>query len=165
MRSGILELTARVGSITAQQTMLLAVSRHMYDPTSSAWDLGLVGLFQFMPGLATTSVAGHCADRMHRGRIVAARLAAHSVTAALLVVAATTLILRAVRPFQMSGQQALLPMLVRRQCDGRPVTYVCSNWKSVFGEISECNADWQISFSAVLWKEWEEILERGEIER
>jgi MFS family permease len=117
-------MTARVGSITAQQMILLAVSWHMYDLTSSAWDLGLVGLFQFMPGLATTFIAGHCADRMHRGRIVAVCLAAQAVTAALLMAATLThvvtrdvllalsLALGAIRPFQMAGQQALLPMLV-----------------------------------------------------
>lgn len=119
-------MTARVGSITAQQMILLAVSWHMYDLTSSAWDLGLVGLFQFIPGLATTFVAGHCADRMHRGRIVAVCLAAQAITAGLLAAAtamhvvtrdvllalALALVLGAIRPFQMSGQQALLPMLV-----------------------------------------------------
>ncbi|CAN7796310.1 MFS transporter [Caballeronia sp. LjRoot34] len=104
--------------------LMLAVSWHMYDLTSSAWDLGLVGLFQFVPGLAMTFVAGHCADRMHRGRIVAVCLGAQGAMAALLAVATVmhlvtrdvllglSLILGAIRPFQMSGQQALLPMLV-----------------------------------------------------
>lgn len=117
-------LTARVGSITAQQMLMLAISWHMYDLTSSAWDLGLVGLFQFIPGLATTFVAGHCADRMHRGRIVAACLVAQAATATLLALATgahivtrelllgLSLVLGAIRPFQMSGQQSLLPMLV-----------------------------------------------------
>jgi MFS family permease len=117
-------LIARAGSITAQQMLMLAISWHMYGLTSSAWYLGLVGLFQFVPGLATTLVAGHCADRMHRGRIVAVCLAVQAATATLLAVATMThivtrdlllglsLILGAVRPFQMSGQQALLPMLV-----------------------------------------------------
>jgi predicted MFS family arabinose efflux permease len=117
-------LIARVGSISAQQMLMLAISWHMYDLTSSAWDLGLVGLFQFIPGLATTLFAGHCADRMHRGRIVAVCLGAQAVVAALLVVSTAThvvtrdlllglsLILGAIRPFQMAGQQALLPMLV-----------------------------------------------------
>lgn len=117
-------LVARVGSITAQQMLMLAISWHMYDLTSSAWYLGLVGLFQFLPGLATTLVAGHCADRMHRGRIVAVCLAAQAAMATVLAVSTMThivtrdlllglsLILGAIRPFQMSGQQALLPMLV-----------------------------------------------------
>jgi MFS family permease len=96
----------------------------MYDLTSSAWYLGLVGLFQFIPGLATTLVAGHCADRMHRGQIVAVCLAAQAAIATVLAVSTTmhmvtrdlllglSLVLGAIRPFQMSGQQALLPMLV-----------------------------------------------------
>ena len=117
-------LIARIGSITAQQMLMLAISWHMYDLTSSAWYLGLVGLFQFLPGLATTLVAGHCADRMHRGQIVAVCLAAQAATATLLAVSTMThlvtrdlllglsLVLGAIRPFQMSGQQALLPMLV-----------------------------------------------------
>jgi len=117
-------LIARVGSITAQQMLMLAISWHMYELTSSAWYLGLVGLFQFIPGLATTFVAGHCADRMHRGKIVAVCLVAQAATATLLAVSTMThmvtrdlllalsLILGAIRPFQMSGQQALLPMLV-----------------------------------------------------
>ncbi|MFM0397437.1 MFS transporter [Paraburkholderia phytofirmans] len=117
-------LIARVGSITAQQMLMLAISWHMYDLTSSAWYLGLVGLFQFMPGLATTFVAGHCADRMHRGRMVAVCLAAQAATATLLAISTMShivthdlllglsLVLGAIRPFQMSGQQALLPMLI-----------------------------------------------------
>ncbi|MDR5759184.1 MFS transporter [Caballeronia sp. LZ035] len=117
-------LIARIGSITAQQMLMLAISWHMYDLTSSAWNLGLVGLFQFAPGLATTLVAGHCADCLHRGRMVAACLALQAVAAALLTAATSThhvtrdallalsLALGAIRPFQMAGQQALLPMLV-----------------------------------------------------
>ncbi len=117
-------LIARVGSITAQQMLMLAISWHIYGLTSSAWDLGLVGLCQFIPGLATTFVAGHCADRMHRGRIVAVCLTAQAAIATLLALLTLThiatrdvllglsLILGAIRPFQMSGQQALLPMLV-----------------------------------------------------
>jgi hypothetical protein len=50
-------LVARAGSITAQQMLMLAISWHMYDLTSSAWDLVLVGLFQFVPGLAMSVVA------------------------------------------------------------------------------------------------------------
>jgi MFS family permease len=117
-------LIARIGSITAQQMLMLAISWHMYDLTGSAWDLGLVGLCQFVPGLATTLIAGHCADRLHRGRMVAACLALQALAAALLSVSTAThsvtrdallalsLALGAIRPFQMAGQQALLPMLV-----------------------------------------------------
>ncbi|SAL55312.1 major facilitator transporter [Caballeronia sordidicola] len=117
-------LIARIGSITAQQMLMLAISWHMYELTSRAWDLGLVGLFQFVPGLATTLIAGHCADRLHRGQMVAVCLALQAIAATLLLISTAThsvtrdallafsLALGAIRPFQMAGQQALLPMLV-----------------------------------------------------
>ena len=41
---------ARLAGVTANQMLMVAVAWHMYDITSSAWDLGLVGLFQFVPG-------------------------------------------------------------------------------------------------------------------
>jgi MFS family permease len=59
----------------------------MYDITGSVWDLGLVGLFQFVPALLFTLPAGHVADRYHRGRIFAGCLFLQSVVAITLVVA------------------------------------------------------------------------------
>jgi hypothetical protein len=47
------------------------VAWHMYELTSSAWDLGLVGLFQFIPALLVTLPAGHVGERFHRGRQLA----------------------------------------------------------------------------------------------
>ena len=65
---------ARLGGTMANQMLMVALAWHMYDITSSAWDLGLVGLFQFVPALVFTLPAGHVADRLHRGRIFAACL-------------------------------------------------------------------------------------------
>ncbi|MEI6735169.1 MAG: MFS transporter, partial [Comamonadaceae bacterium] len=42
---------ARLAGVMANQMLMVAVAWHMYDITSSAWDLGLVGLFQFVPAL------------------------------------------------------------------------------------------------------------------
>ena len=70
---------ARVLGITANQMLMVAVAWHMYELTGSAWDLGLVGLFQFIPALLMTLPAGHVADRMHRGRLFALCLAAQAV--------------------------------------------------------------------------------------
>ena len=39
---------ARLAGVSANQMLMVAVAWHMYDITSSAWDLGLVGLFQFV---------------------------------------------------------------------------------------------------------------------
>lgn len=120
---------ARLAGTAAQQMLMVAVGWQMYELTDSAWDLGLVGLYQFVPALLLTLPAGHAADRLHRGRIVAACLLAQAL-AALILVAATegwgqaggwmsrdlllglSLLLGLTRAFQMPAQQALAPLLV-----------------------------------------------------
>jgi MFS family permease len=62
---------ARLAGVSANQMLMVAVAWHMYDITSSAWDLGLVGLFQFVPALVLMLPAGHAVDRFHRARIFA----------------------------------------------------------------------------------------------
>ena len=115
---------ARVAAVAGLQMLLLAIGWHMYELTGKAWDLGLVGLFQFAPALLTTLAAGHVADRMHRARLVALCQAAQACVAAVLAVSTArhavgrdmllgmSVLLGAIRPFQMSAQQALVPMLV-----------------------------------------------------
>ncbi len=46
---------------------MVAVGWQMYELTGSAWDLGLVGLYQFLPALLLTLVAGYVADRGYAG--------------------------------------------------------------------------------------------------
>ncbi|MCX8518377.1 MAG: MFS transporter, partial [Rhodoferax sp.] len=45
---------ARLSGVSANQMLMVALAWHMYDITNSAWDLGLVGLFQFIPALLLT---------------------------------------------------------------------------------------------------------------
>lgn len=115
---------ARLSGVMANQMLMVAVAWHMYDITSSAWDLGLVGLFQFIPALLMTLPGGHVADRLHRGRIFAACMLAQAVVAAWLVGATQwghvtrelifglSVLLGMARAFQMPVQQSLTPMLV-----------------------------------------------------
>ena len=115
---------ARVTGILSNQMLMLAVAWQMYDLTSSAWDLGLVGLFQFIPALLMTLPAGHLADRLHRARIFAACMATQAAVALVLLVSteflwttrelilALSVVLGVVRAFQMPAQQALTPLLV-----------------------------------------------------
>jgi MFS family permease len=114
---------------------MVAVGWQMYELTGSAWDLGLVGLYQFVPALLLTLVAGHAADRFRRSRIVAACLVGQGLVALLLVLATfgvdfgvglgagqpwvsrglllgLSVALGAARAFQMPAQQALIPALV-----------------------------------------------------
>ena len=78
---------ARLVGNMANMMLMVALAWHMYDLTGSAWDLGLVGLFQFVPSLLMTLPAGHVADRLHRGRIFAACMVLQAVVALLLVAA------------------------------------------------------------------------------
>lgn len=115
---------ARMLGTAAQQMLMVAVGWHMYDITGSAWDLGLVGLFQFVPALLLALYAGHVVDQHHRGRILALCLAAQGGVAAVLLGAhlgnhdsrglllGLSLVLGAVRAFQMPAQQSLTPLLV-----------------------------------------------------
>src|SRR5512145_3269848 len=81
-------LLARLAGTSANQMLMVAVAWQMYDITLSAWDLGLVGLFQFVPALVMTLPAGHVVDRLHRGRIFATCMLTQA-TVALLLLAAT----------------------------------------------------------------------------
>src|ERR1700712_2935795 len=78
---------ARLFGTAASQMLLVAIGWHMYDLTASAWDLGLVGLYQFVPALLLALYAGHIVDRHHRGHIVAACLSVQSMVALSLLVA------------------------------------------------------------------------------
>ncbi|MDY0744423.1 MFS transporter [Paucibacter sp. R3-3] len=115
---------ARTGWTLGSQMLMVAIGWQMYDLTSSAWDLGLVGLFQFAPALLLTLVAGHVADVFHRGRIVGLCLLLQTIAAALLVSAivehwasrelllAVSVLLGMARAFQQPAAQALTPMLL-----------------------------------------------------
>jgi MFS family permease len=62
-------LFARALSSIAFQGSAVAIGWLIYDRTRNPFDLGLVGLFQFLPMLALTLPAGHLADQFDRRRI------------------------------------------------------------------------------------------------
>ncbi len=120
---------ARLFATTGNQMLMVAIGWQMYELTGSAWDLGLVGLYQFAPALLLTLVAGHVADRMHRGHIIAVCMVVQASVASILVAATQgwaapgdwvsrelllgmSVVLGVVRAFQMPAQQALTPVLV-----------------------------------------------------
>jgi len=118
---------ARVVGTLANQMLMVAVSWQVYDITNSAWDLGLVGLFQFIPALLMALPAGHVADRLHRGRIFAACMLTQAAIALLLMagsqggfttrelILGISVLLGVARAFQMPAQQALTPLLVPQE--------------------------------------------------
>ena len=115
---------SRLAGTAAGQMLLVALGWQMYDLTSSAWDLGLVGLAQFVPALLLALPAGQQVDRHDRRRVLAAVLALQVVVALGLATAsaaglmgrgallAVSLALGGLRAFQMPASQALLPQLV-----------------------------------------------------
>jgi MFS family permease len=129
---------ARLGGTMANQMLMVALAWHMYDITLSAWDLGLVGLFQFVPALLFTLPAGHLADRLHRGRIFAFCMGAQALAAGVLLAAihghfgsrelilGISVLLGMARAFQMPAQQALTPQLVPSVLLQRAITLSAS---------------------------------------
>lgn len=114
----------RLAGTTAQQMLMVALGWQMYDTTASAWDLGLVGLLQFIPALLLTLPAGHIVDRHDRRRLLAMCLGLQLLVGLLLalgtaggwigreLILGLSLLLGVARAFQMPSQQALAPTLV-----------------------------------------------------
>lgn len=115
---------ARIFTTMANQMLMVGVGWQMYDLTHSAWDLGLVGLAQFLPALALTLVVGQVADRFDRRRVLALCLAAQALVVLVMVwstlagwisrehILLASIALGAAKAFQMPTQQALAPLLV-----------------------------------------------------
>lgn len=117
-------LVARVAGTAANQILMVALGWQMYDLTGSAWQLGLVGLLQFLPALLLTLPAGHLVDRYDRRWLLCASLLTQGLVALVLTmgsvggwvsantVLAMSVLLGAARALQMPSLQALTPSLV-----------------------------------------------------
>jgi MFS family permease len=102
----------------------VAVAWQVYAITHRPFDLGLVGLAQFLPGVLLFLLAGHTADRVPRQRILATCCAAFAVCSLALVgitlhgissvwpIYAVLLGNGAVRAFNGPASQAFVPLLV-----------------------------------------------------
>ncbi len=116
--------SARVCSSFAFQMQSVAIGWQVYALTGSAFDLGLVGLAQFLPILLLTLAVGHAADRYDRRRIVAMCQAVEVATSATLALGtatgwlgvhgifATVTVIGAARAFESPTLSALMPGLV-----------------------------------------------------
>ena len=113
--------------ISAYQILTVAVAWQLYDITSSALDLGLFGLFQFLPALIFALPAGQAVDRYNRVHIVTLCLIVQAGVGACLylttaqgfisrdIIFLMALFLGLTRSFQMPAQQSLTPSLVPRK--------------------------------------------------
>src|SRR5437773_12088471 len=75
----------RIAGTMAAQMLMVALGWQMYELTASAWDLGLVGLYQFAPALALALLAGPVNDRHDRRRVLATCLALQFIVALVLL--------------------------------------------------------------------------------
>lgn len=117
-------LGARLAGTTGNQMLMVALAWQMYDLTGRAWDLGMVGLLQFIPALLFTLPAGQWVDRSDRRRVLGTALMLQAVAAGVLavgsplgyvsrdVIYAMCVILGTARALQMPAQQAIIPALV-----------------------------------------------------
>jgi MFS family permease len=80
-RSFLLFLLSRSLSRFSSQIAAVAIGWQIYDLTGSAFDLGMVGLVQFLPTALLVFVAGHAADRFERKRVVQLCQLAEAATA------------------------------------------------------------------------------------
>jgi MFS family permease len=123
-RPFVLYWIARVFAAVAFQMVGVAVGWQMYALTGNAFDLGLVGLVQFLPAAALVLVAGQLADRYDRRAILQICQTVEGFAAAALAVGSlggwiskdfiltALFFLGAARAFESTTNQTLLPAVV-----------------------------------------------------
>lgn len=116
----------RIGSSLSFQMLGVIIAWQMYALTGRAFDLGLIGLAQFLPMVCLTLAVGHVADRYDRRKIVrlcqgisaaialifTAATVGHWLTRDLIFVLAGAL--GASRAFEAPSLMALLPGVIPR---------------------------------------------------
>jgi MFS family permease len=120
-------LATRLLGTLANQMLLLALAWQMYDLTERPLDLGLVGLFQFLPGFLLTIPAGQLVDAIDRRLVLAMSLALQWIVAVVLaagsyggwvsreLILGLGVLLGGARALQAPALQALVPTLVPSQ--------------------------------------------------
>jgi MFS family permease len=116
-------LLSRSFSRFASQIGAVAIGWQVYDMTGSAFDLGMIGLVQFLPTALLLFVAGHTADRYERKRVVQICEVVEALTALFLAFGAfggwltvthifiATFVLGIVGAFESPALAALLPLI------------------------------------------------------
>jgi MFS family permease len=79
--SFLLFVLSRAFSRFSGQIAAVAIGWQIYDLTGSAFDLGMIGLVQFLPTALLVFVAGHAVDRYERRRVVQICLSVEAMTA------------------------------------------------------------------------------------
>jgi MFS family permease len=115
---------SRLASVGAFYMQGVAIGWQVYDLTGSAFDLGLVGLIQFVPVVLLTFPIGHIVDRYNRHLIIRLSLGVTTAAAAMLALGsfggwltkeylfAIVFVVATARAFETPTWQAIIPGLV-----------------------------------------------------
>src|SRR6476646_5796459 len=81
---------ARVAAAAGVQMLAVAIGWHMYEVTHNVYDLGMVGLMQFLPRVLLIFVVGTAVDRYDRRKILGASLALQGLVALILALGSSS---------------------------------------------------------------------------
>lgn len=125
-------LLSRSLSRFSSQIAAVAIGWQIYDLTGSAFDLGMVGLVQFLPTALLVFVAGHAADRFERKRVVQLCQLVEAATALYLAIITylgavsevqifiATFVLGIAGAFESPTTAALLPLIAPQDRSSAP---------------------------------------------
>ncbi len=134
-------LSALLAHGFAAQIMVVAVGWQVYDITRDPWDLGLIGLSQFLPALCLVLVTGLVADRFNRRLILTLCLALELVVAVGLVwftlssptsvypIFGLLALLGVARAFFNPASDALSPNLLSKAAIPHGISLGSMNWQ------------------------------------
>jgi MFS family permease len=114
----------RLFATIAYHILALVIGWQIYEITNSAFDLGMVGLIQFIPSVVLTLLIGHMADRYDRRLIMRIALGVYAVCALVVLIGfsmhglsrgllfGVVFVLGVSRAFELPTGHALAPALV-----------------------------------------------------
>ncbi len=123
------------------QIQAVALGWLIYDLTGSAFQLGLVGLLEFLPSLLLALATGHIADRFDRRRIVLIGVGAELLASATLLglalsdrmsvaaILSVALVFGIARAVSAPAARALMPNLMPRAEFASAVAWSSSSWQ------------------------------------
>jgi len=115
---------ARLAVTASYQMLVVAVGWQLYALTNNPFDLGLIGLIQFIPAMLLFLVVGQVADRYDRRLVLIACQIIEAVAAAVLLIGVLSgvtsrdlilgvaFILGIARAFEVTAMQIMVPSLV-----------------------------------------------------
>jgi MFS family permease len=115
---------ARVAATIGYQMLIVAVGWQLYELTGDPFDLGLIGLIQFIPAILLVLVIGQAADRYDRRMLLIGCQAIEAIAVTTLLSAVVTgavtrelilgaaFIMGVARAFEVTVMQIIVPALV-----------------------------------------------------